>query len=51
MKAYFECRFERELVAVLGAEAWAQERAAGSTMTLEEAIALARSLCDDSHTL
>jgi hypothetical protein len=57
MNAYYDARaeveghFERELVAVLGEEAWEQEKAAGSTMTLEEAIALAQSLCDDSHTL
>jgi len=54
MNAYFrdddelEYRFERELVAVLGEEAWEQERAIGSTMALEEAIAVAQMLCDDS---
>jgi predicted ATPase/class 3 adenylate cyclase len=41
-----ERQFERELVAVLGEDAWEQEKAAGSTMTLEEAIAVARFLCD-----
>jgi predicted ATPase/class 3 adenylate cyclase len=52
MNAYFEAEeeherhFERQLVAVLGEEAWEREKTAGSTMTLEEAIALARSLCD-----
>ena len=54
MNAYFqknddlEHHLERELVAVFGEEAWEQERAAGSRLTLEEAIALAQSLCDDS---
>ena len=52
MNAYFEAdeelerRFERELVAVLGEEAWEREKTAGSTMTLEQAIAVARFLCD-----
>jgi tetratricopeptide (TPR) repeat protein len=40
--------FERQLAGLLGDEAWEREKAAGSTMTLEEAIALAQSLCDDS---
>ena len=40
-----EGRFERELVAVLGEEAWELERATGSTMTLEQAITVARFLC------
>ena len=54
MNAYFgaedelERRFERQLVALLGDEAWERETAAGSTMTLEEAIALAQSLSGDS---
>jgi predicted ATPase len=54
MNAYFEAeneverRFERELEVVLGEEAWERQKTAGSTMTLEEAIALARALCDDS---
>jgi predicted ATPase/class 3 adenylate cyclase len=39
-----EKHFERQLVAMLGEEAWEQERAAGSTMTLETAVALAQSL-------
>ena len=39
-----EGRFERELVAVLGEEAWELERATGSTMTLEQAITAAASL-------
>ena len=47
--AELEGHFERELVAVLGEDAWEQEKAAGSTMTLEEAIAVARFLCDGSE--
>jgi hypothetical protein len=56
MNAYFEGddelerHFERELVAVLGEEAWEREKAAGSTMTLEQAIALAQSLSGHSPT-
>jgi predicted ATPase/class 3 adenylate cyclase len=52
MNAYLEAdaelegRFERELVAVLGEEAWEREKAAGCTMTLEQALAVARLLCD-----
>lgn len=34
---------------MLGEDAWEQEKAAGSTMTLEEAIAVARFLCDGSE--
>jgi predicted ATPase len=54
MNAYFEAQgelerhFERQLVAVLGEEAWEREKTAGSTMTLEEAIAVAQLLCDSS---
>jgi tetratricopeptide (TPR) repeat protein len=54
MNAYFraidelERHFERELVVVLGEEAWEQETTAGSTMTLEQAITLAQSLAGDS---
>jgi hypothetical protein len=54
MNAYFEGddelehHFERELVAVLGEEAWEKEKAAGSTMTFEEAILVAQLLCDDA---
>jgi hypothetical protein len=50
MNAYFgaedelERRFERQLVALLGEEAWERETTAGSTMTLDQAIALAQSL-------
>jgi predicted ATPase len=44
-----ERHFERELVAVLGEEAWEQEKTAGSTMTLEQAIELGRSLSGDSE--
>jgi hypothetical protein len=35
-------------VVVLGEEAWEQEKTAGSTMTLEQAITLAQSLAGDS---
>jgi tetratricopeptide (TPR) repeat protein len=44
--ADLEAGFERELVAGLGEEAWEREKAAGSTMTLEQALAVARFLCD-----
>jgi hypothetical protein len=44
-----ERHFERELVAVLGEEAWEQEKTAGSTMTLEQAIELGRSLSGHSE--
>jgi tetratricopeptide (TPR) repeat protein len=50
MNAYFgaedelERRFERQLVALLGEKAWERETTAGSTMTLDQAIALAQSL-------
>jgi predicted ATPase len=47
--AELEGRFERELVAVLGEEAWEQEKAAGTTMALEEAIAIAQSLSGHSE--
>lgn len=43
--AELEAGFERELVAGLGEEAWEREKAAGSTMTLEQALAVARFLC------
>ncbi len=43
--AELEAGFERELVAGLGEEAWEREKAAGSTMTLEQALAAARFLC------
>jgi tetratricopeptide (TPR) repeat protein len=43
-KDELELHFERQLVVVLGEEAWERQRTAGSTMTLEQAIALARSL-------
>ena len=46
--AELEGRFERELVAVLGEEAW-EQKAAGSTMTLEQTIELARSLSGHSE--
>ncbi len=37
-------RFERPLIDALGEEEWAREQAAGATLTLEEAIELARAL-------
>jgi predicted ATPase len=43
-----EHHFERPLVALLGEGAWEREEIAGSTMTLEQAIALARSLSGQS---
>jgi tetratricopeptide (TPR) repeat protein len=55
MNAYFEAKdeledhFERQLVVVLGEEAWEREKTAGSTMTLEQAIALAQSLSGHSE--
>jgi predicted ATPase/class 3 adenylate cyclase len=42
----FARRFEQPLIEALGRETWAREQAAGATMTLEESIALARSLTD-----
>jgi tetratricopeptide (TPR) repeat protein len=39
-----ERHFEHELERLLGEEAWEREKTAGSTMTLEEAIMLARQL-------
>jgi hypothetical protein len=44
-EAELETTFEGQLVEVLGEEAWERERNAGSELTLEEAIALAQSLC------
>jgi hypothetical protein len=44
-----ERHFERQLVVVLGEEAWEREKTAGSTMTLEQAIALAQSLSGHSE--
>jgi tetratricopeptide (TPR) repeat protein len=55
MNAYFEAEdeleghFERQLVVVLGEEAWERAKTAGSTMTLEQAIALAQSLSGHSE--
>jgi predicted ATPase len=43
-----ERHFERRLMVVLGEETWEREKAAGSTMTLEQAITLAQSLAGDS---
>ena len=43
-----ERHFERQLVMVLGEEAWEREKTEGSTMALEHAIALARSLSGHS---
>jgi predicted ATPase/class 3 adenylate cyclase/Flp pilus assembly protein TadD len=42
----FARRFEQPLIEALGEETWVQEKAAGATMTLEESIALARSLTE-----
>ena len=39
-----ERHFEQPIIEALGAETWAQEQASGATMTLDEAIALARTL-------
>jgi hypothetical protein len=47
-KDELEGHFERQLVVVLGEEAWEREKTAGSKMTLEQAIALARSLSGHS---
>jgi predicted ATPase/class 3 adenylate cyclase len=47
-KDELELHFERPLVAVLGEDAWERERRAGSSMTLEQAIALAQSLSVES---
>jgi hypothetical protein len=55
MNAYFQAEdelehhFERQLVAAFGEEAWEREKTTGSTMTLEQAIELARSLSGDSE--
>jgi tetratricopeptide (TPR) repeat protein len=55
MNAYFragdelERQFERRLMPVLGEEAWEREKTAGSTMTLEQTIELARSLSGHSE--
>ena len=46
--ADLEGHFERQLVAVLDKETWEREKAAGARMTLDEAIALARSLRADA---
>jgi hypothetical protein len=46
--ADLEGHFERRLVAVLDEETWEREKAAGARMTLDEAIALARSLRGDA---
>ena len=43
----FEQHFEQPLIEALGAEAWAQAQADGAAMTLDQAIALARLLCDE----
>jgi predicted ATPase len=42
-----ERHFERELVLALGEDAWEQLKTAGAAMTLEEAITVAQSLCED----
>jgi len=46
--ADLEVHFERQLVAVLGEEGWEREKAAGSRMTLDEAIELARLVVERS---
>jgi tetratricopeptide (TPR) repeat protein len=43
-----EQRFERELEEALGQQAWASEKAAGSMLAFEDAVALARSLAPAS---
>jgi predicted ATPase/class 3 adenylate cyclase len=43
----FEQPFEQALIDKLDAEAWAAAQAEGGAMTLEEAVVLARSLCDE----
>ena len=54
MNAYYDAgadlegHFERQLVAVLGEGTWERDKAAGCRMTLDEAIALARSLRGDA---
>ncbi len=56
MNAYYDAgadlegHFEGQLVAVLGEETWEREKAAGSRMTLDEAIELALSLIDSPMT-
>ncbi len=46
--------FEQPLIDALGDEEWAREQAAGATLTLEEAITLARTLAkptpESTHT-
>ena len=42
-------RFERPLIEALGEDEWAREHAAGATLTLEEAIELARALAAPPH--
>ena len=39
-----ERELERPIIAVLGAETWAEEQPVAATMTLDEAIGLARTL-------
>ena len=48
--AELDVHFEGQLVAVLGEERWEREKAAGSRMTLDEAIELALSLIDSAKT-
>jgi tetratricopeptide (TPR) repeat protein len=43
----FEQHFDQPLIEALGAEAWAQAQADGAAMTLDQALALARLLCDE----
>jgi predicted ATPase/class 3 adenylate cyclase len=42
--AELEREFERRLIETLGSELWARERATGAALTLDDAVALARSL-------
>ena len=45
-QAAFEQTFEQTLIDALSPQAWAQAQAQGAAMTLDEALALARSLCE-----
>ena len=43
-------RFEQSLIDAFGEDEWAREQAAGATLTLEEAIELARTLAAPPET-
>lgn len=45
-----ERRFEQPLIATLGEEAWSQQHAAGTKLTLDQTIELARLLADQAAT-